>query len=263
MDKSRLDTSKGLLPKPTLSSQIQHNDSFEMIKRSRNEIVDKSTLVTQSEQAARCQSPLVPRLIHLVAVDSRQRQRVQSAVKFSRAVHCKHSGSEESGVARRRKSGRREEGREDKLPGKRGSSFDCIRRSELGKVVADIKRRRRNEQHMDQLLDQIMAGNVGIEDVLGNQGYEGRHQQIISTIPTGLNFPTPRYPNVPLPMTGRFNIPEEDKAGTVKAQHLPSLAASNISQLPDIEVESNEGSKGGRRKTWLWYCCKSGRCNLF
>eukprot|EP00826_Nyctotherus_ovalis_P062803 TRINITY_DN9149_c0_g1_i2.p1 TRINITY_DN9149_c0_g1~~TRINITY_DN9149_c0_g1_i2.p1 ORF type:complete len:117 (-),score=21.91 TRINITY_DN9149_c0_g1_i2:93-443(-) len=116
---------------------------------------------------------------------------------------------------------------------------------------------------MDQLLDQIMAGNVGIEDVLGNQRYEGRHQQIISTIPTGLNFPTPRYPNVPLPMTGRFNIPEEDKASTIKADQLPTITVSNISQLPDIEVLSNEERKGGKRKTWLWYCCKSGRCNLF
>lgn len=268
MDKSRLDTSKGLLYKPTKSPQPQFTDSFEIIKRNRNEIVDKSTLVTQSEQAARYQSPLVPRLIHLTAIDPKRRQRVQSTVNhipkarsnkslsikpsttYSRDLSKKFQVNYEEDKTPTRLQRRWEDQREfgfSEGKGRRGKSFDCIKRSELGRVVADIKRRRRNEQHIDQMLDQIIAG-----DVFGGERYEGRRKQIISTIPTGLNFPTPRYANIPSPMTGRFNIPEEDKVNTIKIEQLPTITVDNISQLPDIELQSNQSVNIARKKVCLY-----------
>ena len=246
MDKSRLDTSKGLLYKPTISPQLQFSDSFEIIKRNRNEIVDKSTLMTQSEQAAKYQSPLVPRLIHLTAIDPKRRQKVQSNCLKNRnnnSVSVKPTTALSRNLSRKAYEENKTPTKLqedymglDRLKGRRGKSFDCIKRNELGRVVADIKRRRRNEQQIDQMLDQIIAGDTEIENVFANQHYQGRHQQIISAIPTSLNFPTPRYANVPLPMTGRFNIPEEDKVSTIKIEQLPTMN----SQLPEIEFQSNQ-----------------------
>ena len=97
--------------------------------------------------------------------------------------------------------------------------------------------RKQREQEMDKILDQIITFNTSFEDIFSKQHRTKKHQQIISTIPAGENFPTPRSANVPSPMTGRFNIPEEDnKINTIKMDELPTIDQHNIAEKKSCKI---------------------------
>lgn len=71
--------------------------------------------------------------------------------------------------------------------------------------------RRQREQEMNEVLENIVNMNTSFEDFFSKNQKIGKHQTIISTIPAEVNFPAPKTPTIPPPVTGRFNIPEEDK----------------------------------------------------
>lgn len=110
--------------------------------------------------------------------------------------------------------------------------------------------RKQREQETDKILDQIITHNTSFEDIFSRQHRTGKHQQIISTIPLGANFPTPRSANVPSPMTGRFSGADEGKFNTIKLEQLPAIHKSVIEEKVGQKCKSGnitrEGSSGAR-----------------
>ena len=206
---------------------IIHNDSFELIRKSRNEILKRTSSCAKSEK--NILPNVIPRSIHLIAVNSKRRKafrnpRTKSSVKYIHksilSVHelmqaeyipeKRNAKSQESIVAEEKeemKSGRIE---------KRGRSFEFggamkMQKKDLEKVFEEVRRRKCKEQKVDKMFDQIILGNTTFEDIFNIQHRIARHQQIISTIPPGVNFPTPKSGNTPSLMAGSFNIPMDDE----------------------------------------------------
>ena len=249
MDKSRLDTTKGLIYKPNKSPQMK--DSLEIISRSRNQIIDKSTSYTQSEQIAKYKQLLRPHLIHLTAIDPKRKKHVKST------ANCLHKNYSNKSVSLERISAKhshkplqryqkltplqKEEAKHkfiwtEKVKGNKRKSFDIVKQQEPKQLI-NIKKCINQERN--QMLNQIMIGNQNFEDIFGVQEYTGKHQQIISTIPPGLNLVIPGNENEPPLVTGHFNIPDEDKVNTIKLDDFPNIHIKNINTIESQTVQKN------------------------
>eukprot|EP01022_Parablepharisma_sp_SALTPOND_P008407 TRINITY_DN135895_c0_g1_i1.p1 TRINITY_DN135895_c0_g1~~TRINITY_DN135895_c0_g1_i1.p1 ORF type:complete len:318 (-),score=24.07 TRINITY_DN135895_c0_g1_i1:1371-2255(-) len=258
-------------------SKGQPNDSFEVIRQSRNEILGRSASYSPSERIVHGLQPaLIPHCVHLTAVDPKRRKvsshakPQQSPAKYvHRSILSEHElfpagFKPEAGVKAKRDIKSQESAigkmEEEKIPAKRGKSLDYSRSRRptagagLEKVMEEVKKRKQREQEMEKILDQIITGNTTFEDIFSKQQRTGKHQQIISAIPAGVSFPTPRSANVPSPMTGRFNIPDdESKENTIRLGQLPSIK-KDILDMPQalpvsaVEIQVNQEENTSRRK---------------
>jgi len=210
------------------------NDSFELIKRSRNEILERNTTNVYSKQTPINQPSTIPRVIHLIAVDPKRRflrHRQQSPTKYihksilsiqdlipiSYKPNTRNSKSHETKIERME---------EEKAGGysRRGRSFECnILKKPASRyienVIKDIKKRKHDEQQIDSMINKIATNNMTFEDMSMKYQITSNHEQMISTIP--LDIPTHRYKNVTYPIRGLYN--EEESDTTYKAVLYPNI----------------------------------------
>jgi hypothetical protein len=96
---------------------------------------------------------------------------------------------------------------------------------------------------MDHMLSQIVNTNTSFEDFFAKR-QAGRHQQIVSNLPPGVNLPAPRSPHLPFPVTGRFNNPDEDHKGdTLKLDSLPSMEEEQVRKYQGMTFNAHLHSR--------------------
>ena len=185
---------------------ITQGDPFKVINRSRNKIVS----FTQSEKIP-CYSN-TPQA-HFIMMDTKRKRRAKSPTKQLNKLMIPNS--ELIALTRKDHYSKSQEGKRRKMEEilfleKRRRSLDNVKDKKIRIIVEDLKKRKIREREMDKILDRIITENTTFEDILTPQLQDGRHRQIISTIPPGILFPTIKPDNVPSLMTGRFNVPEEE-----------------------------------------------------
>jgi len=279
--------SKGTSTNSNFPETFSH-DSFDLIKQSRAEILRKLSVSTPNDRLR--SQPSIPHIVHLTAIDPKRRkiasQLSASPVKYvHRSILSGHElnpipDKPKMSSQKQSSSQSKDDQHEFNLNKKRGKSMDNFRPrkrvessgdNDIEKVKEEVKKRRTREQETDKILDEIITGNTTFEDIFSKQQH-ARHQQIISAIPAGLNFPTPKSSNVPSPITGRFNnnnfpVDEDEKGGiqysvnTIKQEQLPvihesvikSARSQNCQNLPvpqqlpinaeDIEINCENNKK--------------------